>query len=395
MFGAFSIDTMFPAFPDIAAEFGVGKIAMQQTISVYLFAYAVMSLLHGPLSDAIGRRRVIIGGVAVFTLASVGCALAPGMGWLLLFRLVQGLSAGVGMIVGRAVVRDVLDGHDAQRLMSQVSMIFGLAPAIAPVIGGWLLGWADWRAIFWFLSAFGLLVLLMVMLALPETHPRSARKVMRASDLWHGNVAMLRNDRFVRLSLIASCNFGALFVYISSASAFVLDILHLNAQQFGWFFAPTISGMMLGAFTSGRLAGRVGSHTLASAGFIVCTSATLGNLLYTVLTGAPSLPWAVLPLMLTAFGVALAFPIITLLILDMYPRQRGAASSLQAFISLGLNAIIAGVIAAAIGADAVKLATAAAAFSVCASALWWRYRRRTDAPTHAAPPTRLQSGEHV
>src|SRR3546814_351678 len=174
-------------------------------------------LLHGPLSDAIGRRRVIIGVLAVFTLASVGCALAPGMGWLLLFRLVQGLSAGVGMIVGRAVVRDVLDGHDAQRLMSQVSMIFGLAPAIAPIIGGWLLGWADWRAIFWFLSAFGLLVLLMVMLALPETHPRSARHSMRASDLWHGNVAMLRNDAFVCLSLIASCNFGALFVYISSA----------------------------------------------------------------------------------------------------------------------------------------------------------------------------------
>lgn len=377
MFGAFSIDTMFPAFPDIAAEFGVGKVAMQQTISVYLFAYAVMSLLHGPLSDAIGRRRVIIGGLAVFTFASVGCALAPGMGWLLFFRLVQGLSAGVGMIVGRAVVRDVLDGHDAQRLMSQVSMIFGLAPAIAPVIGGWLLGWADWRAIFWFLSAFGLLVLLMVMLALPETHPRSARKSMRASDLWHGNVAMLRNHTFVRLSLIASCNFGALFVYISSASAFVLDILHLNAQQFGWFFAPTISGMMLGAFASGRLAGRVGSHTLASAGFIVCTSATLANLLYTLLTSAPSLPWAVLPLMLNAFGVALAFPIITLLILDMYPRQRGAASSLQAFISLGLNAIIAGVLAAAIGADAVKLATAAAAFSVCAGVLWRYHQRRS------------------
>src|SRR3546814_17251141 len=100
---------------------------------------------------------------------------------------------------------------------------------------------------------------------------------MRASDLWHGNVAMLRNDAFVRLSLIASCNFGALFVYISSASAFVLDILHLNAQQFGWFFAPTLSGMMLGAFTSGRLAGRVDSHQLANAGFMVCTRATLLN----------------------------------------------------------------------------------------------------------------------
>jgi DHA1 family bicyclomycin/chloramphenicol resistance-like MFS transporter len=394
MFGAFSIDTMFPAFPDIAAEFGVGKVAMQQTISVYLFAYAVMSLLHGPLSDAIGRRRVIIGGLAVFTVASVGCALAPGMGWLLFFRLIQGLSAGVGMIVGRAVVRDVFDGHDAQRLMSQVSMIFGLAPAIAPVIGGWLLGWADWRAIFWFLAAFGALVLLAVLLALPETHPHSARKSMRASDLWHGNVAMLRNHTFVHLSLIASCNFGALFLYISSASAFVLDILHLNAQQFGWFFAPMISGMMLGAFTSGRLAGRVSGTTLANTGFIVCTSATLVNLLYNLLTSNPVLPWAVLPLMLNAFGVALAFPIITLLILDMYPRQRGAASSLQAFISLGLNAIIAGVLAAAIGANAALLAATTAAFSVCAGLLWWRYLRRTTSlPGKVAAPMTVESGE--
>lgn len=382
MFGAFSIDTVFPAFPDIAGQFAVGKVAMQQTISVYLFAYAAMSLLHGPLSDAIGRRRVIIGGLTIFSLASAGCALAPSMGWLLFFRLLQGLSAGVGMIVGRAVIRDVFDGHDAQRLMSQVSMIFALAPAIAPVIGGWLLGWAGWRAIFWFLTVFGALIGLAVLRALPETHPRHARKPFRASDLWHGNVAMARDRVFLRLSLIASCNFGALFVYISAAPAFVLDILHFNAQQFAWFFAPMISGMMLGAFTSGRLAGRVTGSTLATAGFATCISAALINLLHNLLSTAPTLAWAVLPLALNAFGVALAFPIITLLILDRYPRQRGAASSLQAFISLGLNAIIAGVIAAAIGANAVLLASTMMAFSLCAGLLWWRYRRQAPDNRH-------------
>lgn len=136
MFGPFSIDTIFPAFPQIAAQLGADKVAMQQTISVYLIAYAAMSIVHGPLSDAIGRRRVILGGLAVFTLASVGCALATDLSTLLAFRALQGLSAGVGLIVGRAVVRDVLHGDDAQRLMSQVSMIFGIAPAIAPVIGG-------------------------------------------------------------------------------------------------------------------------------------------------------------------------------------------------------------------------------------------------------------------
>jgi len=155
-----------------------------------------------------------------------------------------------------------------------------------------------------------------------------------------------------------------------------------------------ISGMMLGAFTSGRLAGRVSGTTLANTGFIVCTSATLVNLLYNLLTSNPVLPWAVLPLMLNAFGVALAFPIITLLILDMYPRQRGAASSLQAFISLGLNAIIAGVLAAAIGANAALLAATTAAFSVCAGLLWWRYLRRTTSlPGKVAAPMTVESGE--
>src|SRR3546814_8877402 len=139
------------------------------------------------------------------------------------------------MMCGGAVGGDVFFGHDAERLESQVSLIFGVVPVISPIIGCWMLGWADWRAIFWFLSAFGLLVLLMVMLALPETHPRSARHSMRASDLWHGNVAMLRNDAFVRLSLIASCNFGALFVYISRSEEHTSELQSLMRISYAVF----------------------------------------------------------------------------------------------------------------------------------------------------------------
>ena len=178
MFGPFSIDTIFPAFPQLSAQLGADKLAMQQTISVYLLAYALMSVVHGPLSDAVGRRRVIIGGLAVFTLASVGCALAPDLGTLLLFRALQGLSAGVGLIVGRAAIRDLFQGDDAQRLMSQVSMIFGIAPAIAPLVGGWILGWARWPMIFWFLTAFSVLLLASTALWLPETHPKDRKSVV-------------------------------------------------------------------------------------------------------------------------------------------------------------------------------------------------------------------------
>src|SRR5690606_35114410 len=135
-FGPFSIDAIFPAFPVMGEVLGANKLAMQQTISVYLVAYALMSLVHGPMSDILGRRRVILGGLVVFIGASVGCALADDLPTMLAFRALQGLSAGVGLIVGRAVIRDVLQGDDAQRLMSQVSMIFGLAPALAPVVVG-------------------------------------------------------------------------------------------------------------------------------------------------------------------------------------------------------------------------------------------------------------------
>ncbi len=370
MFGAFSIDTMFPAFPVMAVELGVDRAAMNQVISVYMAAYAAMSLFHGPISDAIGRRPVLLTGLALFALASIGCALAPDYTWLLVFRALQGVSAGVGIIVGRAVIRDLLQGEHAQRLMSQVSMIFGLAPALAPIIGGWLVTYAHWRSIFWLLLGFGLLMLAAVALALPETHPREARVGFSAAGLWRTKRAMLGNPGFMRLAAITTLNFASLFLYISSTPAFVIDHLGLDARSFGWYFIPTISGMMLGAFTSGRLAGRLPGSRIATLGFMVCALSMVLNLTYNLWLEPPRVPWAVVPMMVNAFGVALVFPVLTLAMLDMYPRQRGAASSMQAFISLGFNALVAGVLAAQVDHSPLALAMASAVLSLSALALW-------------------------
>jgi DHA1 family bicyclomycin/chloramphenicol resistance-like MFS transporter len=375
MFGPFSIDTIFPAFPSIGAQLGADPVAMQQTISVYLIAYALMSVVHGPLSDAIGRRRVILGGLLVFAVASVGCALAKDLPTLLAFRALQGLSSGVGLIVGRAVIRDVLQGHDAQRLMSQVSMIFGIAPAIAPIIGGWLLGWSRWPMIFWFLVAFALVLLAATWLVLPETHPRDARLPFVARSLLRDYAAIFVNPRFQRLAAAASFNFSALFLYIASAPVFVLDMLrlhgrHLGETQFGWFFVPTIGGMVLGAFVSGRAAGRMSGDRLVRLGFAASGVAMLYNVLYNLIVPVPAVPWAVLPMSLHAFGIALVFPVLTLAILDMYPRQRGSASSLQAFTSLVMNAVIAGVVSPLISHDTRGLAFVAAAMTLAGYGFW-------------------------
>jgi DHA1 family bicyclomycin/chloramphenicol resistance-like MFS transporter len=374
MFGPFSIDTIFPAFPAMGAELGADKLAMQQTISVYLVAYALMSIVHGPLSDAIGRRKVIIGGLIVFTIASAGCALATDFTALLAFRALQGLSSGVGLIVGRAVIRDVLHGDDAQRLMSQVSMIFGIAPAIAPVIGGWILGWSHWPAIFWFLVAFSLVLLAATWRVLPETHPPVARLPLVARHLLRDYVAIFLNPRFQRLAAASAFNFAALWLYIASAPAFVLDILKLNERQFGWFFVPMIGGMVLGAFVSGRAAGRISGAKLVRIGFTCSAVAMALNLGYNLWVDTPQVPWAVLPMTLNAFGIALVFPIVTLSILDMYPRQRGSASSLQAFTSLVVNALIAGVLSPLISGNALWLVAAASTFLVLGW-LFWRWER--------------------
>jgi DHA1 family bicyclomycin/chloramphenicol resistance-like MFS transporter len=380
MFGPFSIDMIFPAFPAMGVDLGADKLAMQQTISIYLVAYALMSLVHGPLSDLLGRRRVILTGLVVFAFASAGCALSTDMPTLLAFRALQGLSAGVGLIVGRAVIRDVLHGHDAQRLMSQVSMIFGAAPAIAPIVGGWLLGWGRWTLIFWFLVGFTGLLWLATWRWLPETLPPDARLAPSPRRLLRDYAWIALNPRFQRLAAAGAFNFGALFLYIASAPAFVLDLLRLDERSFGWFFIPTISGMMVGAYVSGRTAGRVSGPRLVEIGFACSAVAMLANIAYSVLAAQPAIPWAVLPMVGNAFGIALVFPIVTLSILDMYPRHRGSASSLQAFTGLVLNAVLAGVVSPLVSHDPVMLAVPAAGFVLLGWAMWrWESRR-------AAPP---------
>ncbi len=379
MFGPFSIDTIFPAFPAIGAQLDADKVAIQQTISAYLVAYALMSLVHGPLSDAIGRKRVILGGLVVFTFASIGCALSRDLPTLLAFRALQGLSSGVGLIVGRAVIRDVLHGEAAQRLMSQVSMIFGIAPAIAPIIGGWILGWSAWPVIFWFLAAFSVVLLVVTWLGLPETHLKEARLSLRAGPLLRDYVSIFANPRFQRLAAASAFNFAALWLFISSAPAFVVDHLKLGEGQFGWFFVPMIGGMVTGSFVSGRTAGKVSGEKLVRIGFIASAIAMLLNFAYTLLVDTPTVPWAVIPISLNAFGIALVFPIVTLAILDMYPRQRGSASSLQAFTSLVLNALIAGVLSPLISAHVLWMVVTATVFLSLAFG-FWTWERRVSKP---------------
>lgn len=375
MVGPFSIDTMFPAFTRMGVEFGASGLALQQIISVYMLSFAVMSLVHGPLSDALGRKPVILAGGVLYIAASIGCALAPSLPVLLGFRAVQGLSAGAGAIISRAMVRDVFSDAQAQRTMSHIAMIFGLAPALAPVAGGLMLGWGGWRGTFWALAVLGVVLLALVFFALPETHPEDRRTPLRPRELAAGLGHVWRNAHGRRLAFTGMFNNGAMFLYISSAPLLVVNLLGLGETDFWILFVPLISGMVLGSWVSGRLAGRMSGRRLATLGYRVSVAAALVNVGLNLVPATRGLPWTILPLPVLTFGIALAFPVLTLAMLDLFPHARGSASSVQNFLALLGNTIISGAIAPLLGASLLTLALGTLCLITGSWLLWRRHLR--------------------
>lgn len=385
MFGPFTIDAFFPAFHAIAEEFGASPWQMQQTISLYLLGYAVMALVHGPLSDSYGRRRIILGGVIAYTLSSIGCALAQNIETLLLFRFLQGCATGAGLIVGRALVRDIYSGAEAQRMMAMISMFFGIAPAIAPVIGALIFSVASWHAVFLFLVGYGLVLWLLCLRLLPETHPPSARTPFRPAPLMRSYAGILRDWRFLLLVIATSGNFGGQFLYISSAPSYIEKFLGLGSFGYAWFFVPMIVGMTLGSFASSRLASRITPEACIQRGYVVMIVATVLNMAYNLIDATPSVPLAVIPNFIYAFGVALTFPPINLLMLDRHPHHRGAASSVQAFGSGLIMAFISGIAAGFVLASALHLAIGSLILFLLGWWAWWLYQRHTPASLQPVP----------
>jgi len=344
MLGPFSIDTYIPAFSGIGQALGATPVQMQQTLSAYLFGFAFMNLFHGALSDSFGRRPVVLWGIAVFTLASAGCALSQNVAHLVFFRALQGLSTGAGIVVSRAVVRDMFPVDQAQKVMSQITIYFGVAPAVAPIVGGWLLVHAGWHAIFWFLTGVGVLLWLANWKLLPETLHVTQRQSFRFRNLMRGYWQLGASPRFLLLALASGVPFNGMFLYVLAAPAFLGVHLGLAPTEFFWFFLLTISGIMAGSFASGRLAGRIQPKRQIRYGFTVMVLVSLANVAANYLF-TPNAGWALIPIAVFAFGWALMVPVVTLLVLDLHPERRGMASSLQACIGSAANGIVAGVIA--------------------------------------------------
>lgn len=373
MLGPFSIDTYLPAFPAIQASLDATAIEVQQTLTAYMLSFALMILWHGPLSDAFGRRNIILAALAVFAVASLGCAAVHSIEYLWAFRILQGMSAGAGVVVGRAIIRDLYSGADAARLLSLVTMIFSIAPAIAPILGGWIVTLLDWRSIFLFLFIYTVLLAWLCYKRLPESLPAERRHPFNPHFLGSSYKQILYSKMFHLKAGALAFNFAGLFLYVAAAPVFITQHLGLGPDQFAWQFVPAVCGIFLGALTANRLAGKVPVSRQVKLGYLFLIGSALANVLYH-LSFPPALPWSVAPLFFYTFGMSVAAPGITLLILDLFPAIRGVVASSQSFVQTMLGAIVAGAVVPALDASALNLALGQLAFATAGLGFWLRGR---------------------
>jgi DHA1 family bicyclomycin/chloramphenicol resistance-like MFS transporter len=319
---------------------------------------------------------VVLVGLGIYAVATLGCAIAGNIETLWLFRTLQGLSAGTGVVVGRAIIRDRFHGAEAQRLMAQVTLVFGIAPALAPVLGGVLLNTLGWRSIFWVLLALVIGLTLWSHRELPETLPKDARQSLAPRESWRRYLTVMRHPDFLLLATIPALNFAAFFLYIASAPTFLMDRLGVSSYGFAWLFIPMITGVMIGAAISGRSAGRLSTERTVQLAYALMFAGVVFDLCVAWFV-TPGVPWHVLPIMLFTMGSSVMMPTASLLMLDLFPTMRGLASSLQSFIHFALAAVNAGSIAPLLAQSLKAMALGMTGFTLASLALWMTYRRRT------------------
>jgi MFS transporter, DHA1 family, multidrug resistance protein len=339
------IDMYLPALPRLATDLSTGATQAQLTLTACLIGLAFGQVVAGPLSDSLGRRRPLLVGMGLFAIASLLCMTAPSIEVLLVLRLVQGAAGAAGIVIARAVVRDLYDGVAAAKFFSLLMLINGLAPILAPILGGQLLRIMPWPGIFAVLGVIGVLLLVASLFGLRETLPSERRAAGGLRATFATFHELLTDRSFVGYALVLGLAFGALFAYISGSTFVLQNRYGLSAQTFSLIFGVNSLGLVAMSQVSGRLAGRVALGRLLTAGLAIIAAGGL-LLLAAVLTGAGLA--VVLPaLFLVVAGQGLILPNATALALSGRPAHvAGSASAmlgLTQFVIGGLTAPLAGV----------------------------------------------------
>ncbi len=356
--GPFTIDLYLPSFPLIERDFDTTTGVVQLTLTATTIGFGLGQLITGPWSDKVGRRLPLIIATSVHILASFGVALAPDTTWLLVFRLLQGVGTAAGTVVAVAMVRDLFGGLSLVRMLANLSLVNGLAPIIAPVIGSQLLLVLPWRGLFWLLAAYGVVVLVAAWFLIIETLPK-ARRI----DPGHGTTAQryraLFTDRiFVGTALTGALIWVGLFAYLSSSSFLFQDVYGLDAQGYGILFAVNSVGVVLGVQLASRLARVLGPQWIQLGAVVIVLLASL------VILGSDLVGWGqtgvLIALWFFIFGCGLTFPMTQVIALAHHGSEAGTAASLLGAI----NFLLAGAVSPLFGlfqiVDAVPMGSAMA-----------------------------------
>lgn len=326
--GPFAIDMYLPALPTIGADLRASPMAVQMSLVVVFLSFAIGPLLIGPLSDMHGRKPLMYGGLAVFAVASVGAALAPSVEWLILFRLLQGLGASAGMVVPRAVVRDLHTGPEATRLMSLLMLVFSISPILAPLTGSFIIEAFGWRAVFWAVTLAAVLAVVLLSFGLAETRSPERRGSSSFASSWRGYKTLAADRNFIGLSLIGGFGISSFFVYLSNSSFVIIDHYGMSPSVYSLFFSVNAVSFFGVSQTSGWLTGRFGLHRVVRiavfgfAGVLIAMWAVMA-------AGFESLAFMSAALFVAYGFLGLVIPTTSVLAMEEHGEIAGTASALM------------------------------------------------------------------
>lgn len=375
-----SIDMYLPSLPGLQQVFSASAAQVQFTLATFFAAYALGQLFWGPLSDRYGRKPPLYAALVLYIVASLACAWATSIEQLMLFRFLQALGACAGAVIARAIVRDQYDGMPAARLFAAMMLVMGVAPMVAPLIGGQLLRLADWTRIFQLLAVIGLLVLVAAHRRLRESHAPDRRVRLTWRAVLRGYARLLQDPRFRQLALVGGFVMAALYAYIAGAAFVFIEVYAVTPQTFAWLFGLNAFWFIAGTQVNSRLLGR---HTSARLLSWALAGLLAGCLLLVGVTasGCGGLPLFVLVLYLSTISMGFILPNATVLVLSPFAREAGAASALYGMTQSALGALAA--FALALLPDDARWAMAAV-MCLCALVSAWAWFSR-DARAAAHP----------
>jgi DHA1 family bicyclomycin/chloramphenicol resistance-like MFS transporter len=349
--GPLTIDMYLPSLPTITTDLHASAASVQLTLTGTLIGLAFGQLIVGPLSDSLGRRMPLLAGIAVHVLASVLCVLAPNLAVLGTLRVLQGLGAAAAAVVAMAIVRDLFTGLAAARLFSRLMLVVGVAPILAPTIGGLVLEWTSWRGVFVVLTVAGVAIMAATALVLPETLPPAAR---RGGQVLRDYGRLFTDRTYVGLILVAGFAFSALFAYVSGSSFVFQEVYGLNEQQFAYVFAGGAVGLIGATQCNVRLLRRWSPQQILGGSLLAGTAGGVVLLIFAV-TGFGGLAGVLVPLWFVLAMVGLALPNAPAIALSRHGETAGTAAALLGAVQFGIGALAAPLVGA-LGTGAVPMA---------------------------------------